>query len=1178
MENDDNKIMAKKNPWLGLQSYSEEETIYGRDNDIQELTQCVLGDKETLLYGKSGIGKSSILNAGVIPTSIRKGFLTVPVRLDHKKDKSYLSQISAEIAFQMAKRYGDTNAKGIVEVLKPKREEEEESFYEYFHRHKFLHPSGERVKLLIILDQFEEIFTLQDKEPIKKRFFAEMADFLNDIMPEYLSEEEEIVEPGNQKAIELKNDQDLDDIFGDVQLSTEQHAPKFVTDNDIHIVFTIREDFLSEFEYYTATIPALKHNRYGLRPLNEEQAAQIILNPVPGLVSLSVAKLIIEKVTNKKDFDINGVPEIEVDSAVLSLYMNRLYDAKIGDMITTELVEEKGSGIIKQFYYSVIETIDPQKVEFLEERLLNSQNRRENITEFNVLHDGKFTKKELNDLCEGDKKILRKFYLSGDMRIEFIHDILCPVIKQHKEERIKLQQEEEERIRQEVEKQRFIAAEKAKREKIEREARLEQERLKEEANLIRKNNRKKFAILGSTIMVILLSFAVWFLGWRVTYKQDYVNFKIVNGYPQGIGKPVGKRIEIRAKKKYKSSASLPQDNNCTVLYRLTRRGLQNKWGEHPFKNVEVITPDGEKACNIFREELVVGLMESELNDKQAQAFAKLQKQTSSWLFSPNICIAKDINDNVLYSIQYYKDNTLSSKDSTKYTQWAIFYDPNGKPLEVSGNGTDRIRQTVQNGIVTGCMFYSELGVPQQNAYGAYGYAFDMDSVTHLCNKRYEVNKFGNKIDSTAIELYYDEYERICKSSVFSVLYPQKNMRVFQFGHFNDTLTFHPNGTIQYGTFHTPGGIYSLIKFKYDENNRPLENKKYIGDSLVEYTKYTYADDGKYDSIVYYQEGDAFVERYNYSNDGKTEEISLWKNGVKYEKNREINEYGDCIKYHLYRKTIHEDSVYMTTTEEYLDNSGQLAKGNWLFSKREIKQDLRNNKFKWDYYYGADEEIVKSTLYEYDEYGREVAQSVAGIDGDPVRCPDWDWSGMCYYKMSVLTKKEVYNICSEGYDEFGDEAYVMKNEELFSLDPMPDMIVSQQKRKNEYDIGIRISKKRLTSLNNAELIKVPFLHLRSKTGQMYTAKPYNSKDSQAIHPKDGDVLYRVGKWRLYQSEADLLQEWKKLSQQGGVIEILRVDGSGYKRYSFTVNAGSLDAKYYTMPIKQSQQNKINNAQL
>ena len=1178
MENDDNKIMAKKNPWLGLQSYSEEETIYGRDNDIQELTQCVLGDKETLLYGKSGIGKSSILNAGVIPTSIRKGFLPVPVRLDHKKDESYLSQISAEIAFQMAKRYGDTYAKGIVEVLKPKREEEEESFYEYFHRHKFLHPSGERVKLLIILDQFEEIFTLQDKEPIKKRFFAEMADFLNDIMPEYLSEEEVTVEPDEQQAIELKSDQDLDDIFGDVQLSTEQHAPKFVTDNDIHIVFTIREDFLSEFEYYTATIPALKHNRYGLRPLNEEQAAQIILNPVPGLVSLSVAKLIIEKVTNKKDFDINGVPEIEVDSAVLSLYMNRLYDAKIGDMITTELVEEKGSGIIKQFYYSVIETIDPQKVEFLEERLLNSQNRRENITEFDVLHDGKFTKKELNDLCEGDKKILRKFYLSGDMRIEFIHDILCPVIKEHKEERIKREQEEAERIRQEEERQRFLASEKAKREKIEREARLEQERLKEEANLIRKNTRKKFAIMGSTLMVILMSIALYFFGWTTPYSQDYVNFKIVNGWPVGIGKPVGRQIDLWLGTKFELPAAKPKENNCTVLYRLTRHGiLQSKWSKRHYWKVEVITPNGEKACNIFREELAVGLMESELNDKQAQAFAKLQKQTSSWLYSPNRCIARDINNKVLYSILYYKDNTLTSQDPTKYTQWAIFYDSNGKPMEVSSNGTDRMRQTVQNGIITGCMFFSELGVPQQNAYGTYGYAFDMDSVTHLCNKRYEVNKFGNKIDSTAIELYYDEYERVCKSSVFSVIYPQKNMCVFQFGYFNDTLMLHTNGTIQYGTFHTPGGLYSLIKFKYDENNRPLENKKYIGDILAESTIYTYKDD-KYDSIVYYQDGETFVERYRYSNDGKTEEISLWDNGAKFEKNREINEFGDSVKYHLYRKTVNEDSVYLTTTEEYLNQYGELATGDWLFSKRELKQNIRNNKFKWDYYYGADGKIVKSVLYEYDEYGRIVAQSVAGVDGDPVRCPEWDWSGMCYYKMSVLTKNGEYNICIEGYDEFGDGAYVMKNEELFSLDPMPDMIVSQQKRKNEYDIGIRISKKRLTSLNNAELIKVPFLHLRSKTGQIYTAKPYNSKDRQAIHPKDGDVLYRVGKWRLYQSEADLLQEWKKLSQQGGVIEILRVDGSGYKRYSFTVNAGSLDAKYYTMPIKQSQQNKINNAQL
>ena len=44
----------RKNPWLGLESYQEGEVLYGRDDDIRDLTQSVLNDTNTLLYGKSG--------------------------------------------------------------------------------------------------------------------------------------------------------------------------------------------------------------------------------------------------------------------------------------------------------------------------------------------------------------------------------------------------------------------------------------------------------------------------------------------------------------------------------------------------------------------------------------------------------------------------------------------------------------------------------------------------------------------------------------------------------------------------------------------------------------------------------------------------------------------------------------------------------------------------------------------------------------------------------------------------------------------------------------------------------------------------------------------------------------------------------------------------------------------
>ena len=165
-----------KNPWLGLQSYREGEILYGRDEDIRNLTQSVLNDTDTLLYGKSGIGKSSILNAGVIPAMKRNDFIPVMVRLSHKKSHSYLKQVQyaieetllpiphnedgtpIELTEEESRIRKEQLSQLIVEVV-PCQNIEKESFYEYFHRHEFYDKDKNRIKLLVIFDQFEEIFT-----------------------------------------------------------------------------------------------------------------------------------------------------------------------------------------------------------------------------------------------------------------------------------------------------------------------------------------------------------------------------------------------------------------------------------------------------------------------------------------------------------------------------------------------------------------------------------------------------------------------------------------------------------------------------------------------------------------------------------------------------------------------------------------------------------------------------------------------------------------------------------------------------------------------------------------------------------------------------------------------------------------------------------------------------------
>lgn len=78
----------KSNPWAGLSSYQDPKytdnplKFSGREDDIYDLTRMVMKNIFVTLYGKSGIGKTSLLNAGVFPSLRDAGFLPVSVRLN----------------------------------------------------------------------------------------------------------------------------------------------------------------------------------------------------------------------------------------------------------------------------------------------------------------------------------------------------------------------------------------------------------------------------------------------------------------------------------------------------------------------------------------------------------------------------------------------------------------------------------------------------------------------------------------------------------------------------------------------------------------------------------------------------------------------------------------------------------------------------------------------------------------------------------------------------------------------------------------------------------------------------------------------------------------------------------------------------------------------------------------
>ena len=74
-----------QNPWPGLVAFTEElqKFFYGRAEEADELQQRVARKNLTVLFGQSGLGKSSLLQAGLFPRLRADGYLPVAIRLDH---------------------------------------------------------------------------------------------------------------------------------------------------------------------------------------------------------------------------------------------------------------------------------------------------------------------------------------------------------------------------------------------------------------------------------------------------------------------------------------------------------------------------------------------------------------------------------------------------------------------------------------------------------------------------------------------------------------------------------------------------------------------------------------------------------------------------------------------------------------------------------------------------------------------------------------------------------------------------------------------------------------------------------------------------------------------------------------------------------------------------------------
>jgi hypothetical protein len=67
------------NPYVGPRSFTTGETLYGRDRETKKLLNLLIAERIVLLYSPSGAGKTSLVQAALLPRLIEEGFAVLPV-------------------------------------------------------------------------------------------------------------------------------------------------------------------------------------------------------------------------------------------------------------------------------------------------------------------------------------------------------------------------------------------------------------------------------------------------------------------------------------------------------------------------------------------------------------------------------------------------------------------------------------------------------------------------------------------------------------------------------------------------------------------------------------------------------------------------------------------------------------------------------------------------------------------------------------------------------------------------------------------------------------------------------------------------------------------------------------------------------------------------------------------
>jgi len=251
----------RTNPYVGPRAYETGETLYGREREVRDLLLFLISQRIVLLHSPSGAGKTSLVQAGLIPRLREEGFLVLPVVRVNLEPPDTLQSAPVESS-DPSRSAGQAPAEDLQESQEGKLGK---GFNRYIYSVLLSLEEGVPAEQQVAVDQLAELTLAEylDKRPRPQ------------------------VKPGDEERpqVEVLIFDQFEEILTVASTDHAGRAAFFTQVGDAlrqrhrWALFSMREDYIAALDPYLRSIPTRLTSHYRLDLLGVDAALQAIRNP-----------------------------------------------------------------------------------------------------------------------------------------------------------------------------------------------------------------------------------------------------------------------------------------------------------------------------------------------------------------------------------------------------------------------------------------------------------------------------------------------------------------------------------------------------------------------------------------------------------------------------------------------------------------------------------------------------------------------------------------------------------------------------------------------------------------------------------------------------------------------------------------------------------------------------------